>query len=91
MTGVGPLARGQSPPHWSLAAGVDLFTLLPRLGTSLAMVDATYGHLAPDVSPPGTTPKPTVESAIHPALRVKRAGCARTAPGNRDGYADERT
>ena len=34
---------------WSLAAGVDLFTLSRRMGTSLAMIDATYGHLAPDV------------------------------------------
>jgi integrase len=33
---------------WSLAAGVSLFTLSRRMGTSLAMIDATYGHLAPD-------------------------------------------
>lgn len=33
---------------WSLAAGVDLFTLSRRMGTSLAMIDATYGHLASD-------------------------------------------
>jgi integrase len=33
---------------WSLAAGVDLFTLSRRMGTSLAMIDATYGHLALD-------------------------------------------
>ena len=33
---------------WSLGAGVDLFTLSRRMGTSLAMIDATYGHLAPD-------------------------------------------
>jgi len=33
---------------WSLAAGVGLFTLSRRMGTSLAMIDATYGHLAPD-------------------------------------------
>jgi integrase len=33
---------------WSLAAGVDLFTLSRRMGTSLAMIDATYGHLARD-------------------------------------------
>jgi hypothetical protein len=32
----------------SLAAGVDLFTLSRRMGTSLAMIDATYGHFAPD-------------------------------------------
>jgi hypothetical protein len=33
---------------WSLDAGVSLFTLSRRMGTSLAMIDATYGHLAPD-------------------------------------------
>ncbi len=33
---------------WSLAAGVSPFTLSRRMGTSLAMIDATYGHLAPD-------------------------------------------
>lgn len=33
---------------WSLAAGVGLFALSRRMGTSLAMIDATYGHLAPD-------------------------------------------
>ncbi len=33
---------------WSLAAGVSLFTLSRRMGTSLAIIDATYGHLAPD-------------------------------------------
>jgi integrase len=33
---------------WSLAAGVSLFTLSRRMGTSLAMIDQTYGHLAPD-------------------------------------------
>ncbi|MBA3330214.1 MAG: hypothetical protein H0T39_04955 [Actinobacteria bacterium] len=33
---------------WSLAAGVSLFALSRRMGTSLAMIDGTYGHLAPD-------------------------------------------
>ena len=33
---------------WSLAAGVSLFALSRRVRTSLAMTDATYGHLAPD-------------------------------------------
>jgi integrase len=30
---------------WSLAAGVDIFTLARRMGTSVKMIDATYGHL----------------------------------------------
>jgi integrase len=32
----------------SLAAGVSLFALSRRMGTSLAMIDQTYGHLAAD-------------------------------------------
>lgn len=32
----------------SLAAGVGLFTLSRRMGTSLKEIDATYGHLVPD-------------------------------------------
>jgi integrase len=32
----------------SLAAGVSLFSLSRRMGTSLEMIDRTYGHLAPD-------------------------------------------
>ena len=33
---------------FSLAAGVSLFSLARRMGTSVAMIDRTYGHLAPD-------------------------------------------
>ncbi len=33
---------------FSLAAGVNLFTLARRMGTSVEMIDRTYGHLAPD-------------------------------------------
>jgi hypothetical protein len=29
-------------------AGVSLFSLSRRMGTSLEMIDRTYGHLAPD-------------------------------------------
>jgi integrase len=31
---------------WSLAGGVDIYTLSRRMGTSLQMIDRTYGHLA---------------------------------------------
>ena len=31
---------------WSLAAGMDIFTLSRRMGTSVEMIDRTYGHLA---------------------------------------------
>jgi integrase len=33
---------------FSIAAGVSLFALARRMGTSLEMIDRTYGHLAPD-------------------------------------------
>lgn len=32
----------------SLAAGVSLFSLSRRMGTSVKMIDRMYGHLAPD-------------------------------------------
>jgi hypothetical protein len=31
-----------------LIGACSIFTLSRRMGTSLAMIDATYGHLAPD-------------------------------------------
>jgi integrase len=33
---------------WSLAAGMGIFTLARRMGTSVQMIDRTYGHLAHD-------------------------------------------
>jgi integrase len=33
---------------WAIAAGVNLFYLSKIMGTSVAMIDATYGHHAPD-------------------------------------------
>ncbi len=33
---------------WSIAAGVSLFTLARRMGTSVQQIDETYGHLLPD-------------------------------------------
>ena len=33
---------------WSLAAGMSIFTLARRMGTSVLMIDQTYGHLAHD-------------------------------------------
>lgn len=33
---------------WSLAAGMSIFTLARRMGTSVPVIDATYGHLATD-------------------------------------------
>ena len=33
---------------FSIAAGVSLFALARRMGTSVEMIDKTYGHLLPD-------------------------------------------
>jgi len=33
---------------WSLDAGMGIFTLACRMGTSVRMIDATYGHLVRD-------------------------------------------
>jgi hypothetical protein len=33
---------------FSLAAGVSLFALARRMGTSVGQIDKTYGHLLPD-------------------------------------------
>lgn len=44
----GPYHLRHTYATWSLAAGVGLFSLARRMGTSIAMVDATYGHLAID-------------------------------------------
>jgi integrase len=30
---------------WSLDAGMGMFTLARRMGTSVRIIDATYGHL----------------------------------------------
>lgn len=35
---------------WSLRAGVPIFQLARRMGTSVDMIDATYGHLAADAA-----------------------------------------
>ena len=62
---------------WSLAAGVSLFTLSRRMGTSLAMIDATYGHLAPDAEDRERELLDTYDAT--PAVRV------RAAPGTPSG------
>ena len=40
-----PAARSAS---WAIRAGVQLFYLSRVMGTSVAQIDATYGHLVPD-------------------------------------------
>jgi integrase len=43
-----PYAMRHTYAAWSLAAGINIFTLARRMGTSVAMVERTYGHLAKD-------------------------------------------
>lgn len=40
-----PYALRHTYASWSLAAGVGVFTLARRMGTSVEMIDRTYGHL----------------------------------------------
>jgi hypothetical protein len=46
--GTADLRPAHTYATFSLAAGVSLFTLSRRMGTSVEMIDRTYGHLAPD-------------------------------------------
>jgi hypothetical protein len=50
-------------PAWSLAAGVSRFALSRRMGTSLAMIDATYGQLAPNADEQEAALLDTVDAA----------------------------
>jgi hypothetical protein len=45
---VSPTALDNAAAITAEAAGVSVFALSRRMGTSLAMIDATYGHLAAD-------------------------------------------
>ena len=49
--GIAP-RRGYDCRHtfasWAIAGGVQLFYLARIMGTSVAQIDATYGHLLPD-------------------------------------------
>lgn len=45
-TTAGPDTGGVTPEP--LAAGMSIFSLSRRMGTSVQMIDATYGHLAQD-------------------------------------------
>ena len=44
----GPYAHRHTYATWSLAAGVELYTLARFMGTSIEQLDRTYGHLMPD-------------------------------------------
>jgi integrase len=45
---VKPYAWRHTYATWCLAAGINTFVLAKRMGTSLAMIDRTYGHLVKD-------------------------------------------
>jgi integrase len=44
----GPYALRHTYATWSIAAGVELYTLARFMGTSVGQIDKTYGHLLPD-------------------------------------------
>jgi integrase len=48
LEGRTPYAMRHTYAAFSLAAHVNIYTLARRMGTSVAMIDKTYGHLAPD-------------------------------------------
>ena len=43
-----PYALRHTYAAWSIAAGVDLYTLARFMGTSIDQIDRTYGHLTVD-------------------------------------------
>jgi integrase len=43
-----PYALRHTYAAWALAAGVNIYTLARRMGTSVAMIDKTYSHFARD-------------------------------------------
>jgi integrase len=43
-----PYALRHTYTTFSIAAGVSLFALARRMGTSTGQIDRTYGHLLPD-------------------------------------------
>ena len=67
----------------SLAAGVSLFSLSRRMGTSLDMIDRTYGHLAPDaeaVELPSSTPTTPKTETFGRGLVTKSGDYAELGP-----------
>jgi integrase len=67
---------------WSVAAGMSVFTLSRRMGTSAQMIDATCGHLASDAD--------EHDRRLLDAYDVAEDGLRGHAPGTADGV-DERS
>jgi integrase len=53
---------------FSIAAGVSLFALARRMGTSLEMIDKTYGHLAPEADEHELGLLDTFDARVSPAV-----------------------
>lgn len=62
---------------WSLDAGINIFTLARRMGTSSQMIERTYGHLAHDA-----------DDAERLALDAWDIGRGTTAPDHREPEPD---
>ena len=68
---------------WSLAAGMSIFTLARRMGTSVQMIDATYGHLARDAEDQDRELLDAYDTANGHAVGTETARAdASTAPEN---------
>jgi integrase len=50
LTSRSPYSLRHTYASFSIAAGVSLFTLARRMGTSVEMIDRTYGHLTADAA-----------------------------------------
>ena len=79
---------------WTLRAGISLFLLSRIMGTSIALLDSTYGHFVPDSEEHirGLLGAGDRERMGH--VRATEADLKRDKPANCGGFslhADERT
>lgn len=83
MPGIGesghvtPYGMRHTYAAWSLAAGVNIFTLARRMGTSVEMINRTYGHLTEDAD--------DVERDLLDAYDKSQAAAPETADSDPDG------
>jgi integrase len=72
-----PYSLRHSYASFSIAAGVSLFTLARRMGTSVEQIDKTYGHLLPDAEDyerGGCSPRTMSAGAARCVRRARRRG-----------------
>lgn len=74
---------------WAIAGGVQLFYLARIMGTSVAQIDATYGHLLRD-SEKYLRGLLDAYDGVYGPTRTWPSLRSEKAPAKR-GYADERT